>query len=330
MGIFKDVEMTKNEYNELFVVFYTGYLIALWPGAALSQAHRPQALHHWLPAPLGVAARNASDCQDGQADDSFAFPPGNGTSTRAETFVVMLTSRMQTESQIVPSTTVLHQAFFPPKKSPWVQLLCRASGSFANVLLTMVAYKLIQDDASGTLVGGLKSWKWLHIICVVLTFLVTIFLIVFLPNSPVDAKWLSVEEKVHTIDQIRKNARRNLQLDIQVVAGQRVLHRRQELALHVGPALSMCEALLTLLAQHPHVFQRASKQHLPTAAAHRRRLRLYPCPECPVQHCQASLGLVFDFSLRGYALQDRARRRIYLCHIVHSLLCGGHHHGKGS
>lgn len=37
MGIFKDVNMTKNEYNNLFVVFYTGYLVALFPGAALSQ-----------------------------------------------------------------------------------------------------------------------------------------------------------------------------------------------------------------------------------------------------------------------------------------------------
>lgn len=37
MGIFKDVEMTKKQYNDLFVVFYTGYLIALWPGAWLSQ-----------------------------------------------------------------------------------------------------------------------------------------------------------------------------------------------------------------------------------------------------------------------------------------------------
>lgn len=68
----------------------------------------------------------------------------------------------------------------------------------------MVAYKLIQDDDAGTLVGGLKSWKWLHIICVILTFLVSILLIFFLPNSPVDAKWLSIEEKVHTIDLIRE------------------------------------------------------------------------------------------------------------------------------
>lgn len=37
MGIFKDVEMTKNEYNELFILFYAGYLVALWPGAWISQ-----------------------------------------------------------------------------------------------------------------------------------------------------------------------------------------------------------------------------------------------------------------------------------------------------
>ncbi|PHH66606.1 hypothetical protein CDD81_6443 [Ophiocordyceps australis] len=67
----------------------------------------------------------------------------------------------------------------------------------------MVAYKLIQDDAHGTLVGGLKSWKWLHIICVVVTFFVAAFLMLLLPNSPVDAKWLSVEQKVHTIALIR-------------------------------------------------------------------------------------------------------------------------------
>lgn len=37
MGIFKDVKMTKNEYNKLFIVFYVGYLVALWPGAWVSQ-----------------------------------------------------------------------------------------------------------------------------------------------------------------------------------------------------------------------------------------------------------------------------------------------------
>lgn len=37
MGLFKDVNITKNQYNDLFVLFYVGYLIALWPGAALAQ-----------------------------------------------------------------------------------------------------------------------------------------------------------------------------------------------------------------------------------------------------------------------------------------------------
>ena len=104
----------------------------------------------------------------------------------------------------MPSTTVVHQAFFSPRKSPWVQLLWWASGSFANVLLTMVADKLIVDSDGGELVGGISSWKWLHIICVILTMCVFFPLLIFLPNTPVDAKWLSVEEKIHTITMIRR------------------------------------------------------------------------------------------------------------------------------
>jgi ACS family allantoate permease-like MFS transporter len=37
MGIFQDVDMTKNQYNQLFTLFYAGYLIALWPGAWIAQ-----------------------------------------------------------------------------------------------------------------------------------------------------------------------------------------------------------------------------------------------------------------------------------------------------
>lgn len=39
MGLFEDTNMSKdgNEYNQLFTLFYAGYLIALWPGAWISQ-----------------------------------------------------------------------------------------------------------------------------------------------------------------------------------------------------------------------------------------------------------------------------------------------------
>lgn len=105
---------------------------------------------------------------------------------------------------MVPSTAILHQAFFPPRKSPWVQLLWWTAGSLGNVLLTMMAYKLIKDDDAGALAGSIASWKWLHIVCAVVTFVIFVPLVLFLPNSPLDAKWLSTEEKVHTIDMIRK------------------------------------------------------------------------------------------------------------------------------
>ncbi|KAI8718234.1 hypothetical protein NCS52_00601600 [Fusarium sp. LHS14.1] len=187
MGIFDDVDMSKKQYNNLFVLFYTGYLIALWPGAWLSQKTGQK---QFIVGSLVL----------------WAFLLGmhplvkTGKQMMALRFILGMT-----ESQIVPSTTVLHQAFFPPKKSPWVQLLWWASGSFANVLLTMVAYKLILEHNAHPLVGGISSWKWLHIICVILTFIVCLPLAFFLPNSPIEAKWLSTEEKIHTITAIRES-----------------------------------------------------------------------------------------------------------------------------
>ncbi|CRG90605.1 putative transporter PB1C11,03 [Talaromyces islandicus] len=186
MGIFQDVDMTKNEYNQLFTLFYAGYLIALWPGAWISQrvGHKQficGSLFLWA---LLIGIHPAIK---------------TGKEMMAVRFLLGMT-----ESQIVPSTAMLHQAFFPPQKSPWVQLLWWAFGSLANVLLTMISYQLIQDDNHGTLAGSIASWKWLHIICTVLTFLVFVPLVFFLPNTPMDAKWLNEEEKVHTIEIIRK------------------------------------------------------------------------------------------------------------------------------
>lgn len=44
MGLFEDTNMSKdgNEYNQLFTLFYLGYLIALWPGAWVSQRVGPK------------------------------------------------------------------------------------------------------------------------------------------------------------------------------------------------------------------------------------------------------------------------------------------------
>ncbi|KAK5806008.1 hypothetical protein VI817_000266 [Penicillium citrinum] len=185
MGIFDDVDMTKNEYNQLFMLFYAGYLVALWPGAYISQrvGHK-----YFITGSL------------------FLWALLLGVHPAVKTGKQMMAVRFllgMTESQIVPSTAVLHQSFFPPRKSPWVQLLWWSFGSLANVLLTMISYKLIVEDGNNSLAGSLSSWKWLHIICTVLTFSIFVPLLIFLPNSPVDAKWLSVEEKVHTIEIIR-------------------------------------------------------------------------------------------------------------------------------
>lgn len=202
MGIFKDVQMTKNEYNRLFILFYAGYLVALWPGAWISQrvGHK-----HFITGSLFLwALLLGCHCAVTTGKQMMALRFLLGMVRLIHQSVDNNTDKLQTESQIIPSTAVLHQSFFPPKRSPWVQLLWWAFGSLANVLLTMISYKLILNDNEGVLAGSISSWKWLHIICALLTFVVFVPLIIFLPNSPLDAKWLSVEEKVHTIEIIRE------------------------------------------------------------------------------------------------------------------------------
>ncbi|KAL4878771.1 major facilitator superfamily domain-containing protein [Aspergillus karnatakaensis] len=185
MGLFEDVHISKSEYNQLFLLFYLGYLIALWPGAWLAQriGHK-----HFITGSLFL----------------WALFIGLHPAVKAGKQMMALRFLLgMTESQIVPSTAMLHQAFFPLRKSPWVQLLWWASGSLANVLLTMVSYQLIQNSNHGMLAGSIASWKWLHVVCCILTFCVCVPLFIFLPNTPLDAKWLFPEEKIHTIEIIR-------------------------------------------------------------------------------------------------------------------------------
>ncbi|KAL4947674.1 hypothetical protein BDW69DRAFT_199468 [Aspergillus filifer] len=154
MGILGDVSM---EYNRLFVLFYTGYLVALWLGAWFSQRVEHK---HFMTGSL------------------LLWAPLIGVHLAVKSGRQMMAMRF-----------LLGIVTF---------------GSMANVWLTMVAYKLIIDDNTGTLAGGINSWKWLHIICTLMTFTVFVPPVIFLPNPPLDAKWLSTEEKVHTIEIIRE------------------------------------------------------------------------------------------------------------------------------
>lgn len=182
----------------------------------------------------------------------------------------------------MPSTAILHQAFFPPKKSPWVQLLWWTAGSLANVMLTMVAYKLIKDDNAGTLIGGIASWKWLHIICAIVTFAIFLPLVFFLPNTPVEAKWLSTEEKVHTIEMIRRTR-------AGIVNSTWKWEQVKECFLDVkswlfmyDPTYTYPKTLLTGGVKIPHVLQRTPQQHFRPNPPNPCRFRLHPRPKRPL------------------------------------------------
>lgn len=43
----------------------------------------------------------------------------------------------------------------------------------------MVAYKLIIDEGSGVLVAGIASWKWMNIMCAIITLVIFAPLVIF-------------------------------------------------------------------------------------------------------------------------------------------------------
>lgn len=117
MGIFKDVSMTKSEYNDLFVVFYTGYLIALWPGAWLSQKIGQK---HLITGSLFLWALLLGMhplAQTGKQLIALRFLLGIVSHHQIHHHIFADTTKPQTESQIVPSTLSYIRPF-PPEEEP--------------------------------------------------------------------------------------------------------------------------------------------------------------------------------------------------------------------
>lgn len=187
----------------------------------------------------------------------------------------------------------------------------------------MVAYKLILLDDAHTLIGGLSSWKWLHIICVILTFIMAVPLAFFLPNSPVEAKWLSTAEKVHTIKAIRdtQSGIKNSTWKWSQVR-EAFTDPKSWLFMWVITSLLSFNSLMAM--QIPYVLQRTSEQHLAAASSYYRWFWLYASRERAFQYCQAVDWFISCSCVCRYALWDSTWHWLYLRDIVHPMFRWGH------
>ena len=104
-----------------------------------------------------------------------------------------------TESAVAPGFSLLTGMFYKRKEQPSRMCLWFIGNGVANIISGLLAYGIGQINSS------LAPWRLLFIILGAVTCAWGILLLIFLPDSPSQAKFLSAEEKVIALHRTLEN-----------------------------------------------------------------------------------------------------------------------------
>ncbi|KAL3421565.1 cysteine transporter [Phlyctema vagabunda] len=187
LGLFEETQITKAEYNNLNTFFYVGYLVAQWPGHYLMQR---------LPLGKFVSAVIFS-----WAVILFL----HCVATRYAGLVVLRLLLGAVEAVIVPAMEMTIGMFFVRQEQSFLQPVLWISCVGAPLPSGFIAYGLLHSKSS------VLPWKLFMITTGGLTFLLSIYSWFFYPNNPSDAKFLTLEEKVHAIKRVHDSSQSSIE-----------------------------------------------------------------------------------------------------------------------
>jgi MFS family permease len=101
---------------------------------------------------------------------------------------------------VVPSFILISSAWYSRKDQPLRFGVWFSANGLAQIFGGLLSYGLGHIH-----VEAIHSWKWLFLITGALTVFWSIFLILSLPTSQANAKWLTDNEKVAAIEMVRDN-----------------------------------------------------------------------------------------------------------------------------
>ncbi|GJD03035.1 major facilitator superfamily transporter [Colletotrichum higginsianum] len=180
LGLFEETGIRQTEYNNLNTMFYVGYLAFQWPGHYLMQK---------LPFGKYVAVTIF-------AWSVIIFP--HCVATRYAGLVVMRLALGAAEAVIVPAMEITIGMFFNRHEQSFLQPVLWITCQAAPLVTGFLSYGLLWTT------GPVLPWKLLHVVTGGLTLLLAVWVWFDYPSNPAEARFLTLEEKVHVIRRVHR------------------------------------------------------------------------------------------------------------------------------
>ncbi|KAM0754439.1 hypothetical protein T439DRAFT_113798 [Meredithblackwellia eburnea MCA 4105] len=183
LGIFDDAHLTNARYANLNTFFYVGFGVGLFP------------MGYWLQRlPVGKFV----------AGVVFSWSVVIGLHAASKSYAglaVLRTLLGFVESAVLPAIVIILNMYFTREEqlvlsNIWY-IACTASGVPAG----FIAYGSLFYNKN----DHLAPWQLFFVVLAALTFAYSVVLFFFLPDSPVKARFLTHEEKVHALRRLRVN-----------------------------------------------------------------------------------------------------------------------------
>ncbi|KAB8274811.1 major facilitator superfamily domain-containing protein [Aspergillus minisclerotigenes] len=190
LGLFEETGISKKQYNDLNTVFYIvirGYLAAQWPGHYLMQR-----------LPFG---KFVSVIVFLWAAVIFL----HCVATKFAGLVVLRLALGAVEAVIVPAMEMTIGMFFNRQEQSFLQPILWVTCQGAPIVAGFIAYGLLYSHSA------VLPWKLFMIVTGGITFFLSIWVWFCYPSNPAEARFLTLEEKVHVIRRVHNSSQSSIE-----------------------------------------------------------------------------------------------------------------------
>ncbi|KAF8532014.1 major facilitator superfamily domain-containing protein [Gautieria morchelliformis] len=180
-GFQKSLHLIGQQYSWVASIFYFGYLVSQYPLAWLMQ-RLPMGKFLGVTVFLwSVVLMSTAGCKD-------------FTGAMINRFVLGCL-----EAAVTPAFVLMTGMWYTSAEQPFRQLSWFSFQSWASTIGALIGY------AVGHINGGLARWTYVFLILGAITALFSVVVYVWLPDSPVKARFLSEQERVVAVKRVASN-----------------------------------------------------------------------------------------------------------------------------